>query len=67
MLSTGVQTTGGSIVILSGEGEDATVFDDLHEDRLKGQQGNDWYFADLATDQLIGRKRWEQVGLISQQ
>lgn len=61
-LGTGVETNNGSLVILSDQGEDATVFDDEEEDRLKGQQGSDWFFADLASDRVLGRKRWEQVG-----
>ena len=39
---------------LNGLGVDATVWDDDDKDKLKGDEGVDWFFAELDDDKLKG-------------
>lgn len=61
-IRSGVLTSSGSLAFLSQDGADRTVYDDDEEDRLKGQSGQDWFFAELATDRILGKRKDEAVG-----
>jgi len=56
---------GGTGLKLVATGPDRTVFDDGDKDKLKGDQGRDWFFADLdgvdGDDDKVKDKKWDEL------
>ena len=60
-IQTGLVTDDGSVVRLDQNGENPTITDDGERDRILGQGGVDWYFAEIGSDRIHGKRKNEQI------